>query len=141
MTALGNMQSGLAARVEADRKAADAERARAVAGERIKQALDASSVNVVVCRRAGQHHLSESGGATASCPARATDFRQVQPRFDAEPPGRNELDVFYADGARQRERIAALRQSATSQFVVGCAHAARPSSARSSMARASASAR
>ncbi len=48
MLALGNMQSGLSARVEADRKAADADRARAVASERIKQALDASSVNVVV---------------------------------------------------------------------------------------------
>jgi methyl-accepting chemotaxis protein len=48
MKALGSMQSGLSARVESDRKAAEADRARAVASERIKQALDASSVNVVV---------------------------------------------------------------------------------------------
>ena len=44
-------------------KAADADRARAVASERIKQALDASSVNVVVADESLQRHLCESGGA------------------------------------------------------------------------------
>ncbi len=29
------------------------------------------------------------------------------------------IEVFYADGARQRDLLAALRQSATAQFVVG----------------------
>jgi methyl-accepting chemotaxis protein len=118
LTALGSMQSGLAARVDADRAAADIERARALAGERIKQALDASSVNVVVADEqcsiiyvnpAAQRLMS---GASA-------DFRQVHARFDAAQLVGANLEVFYADGARQREAIAALRQSETSQLRVG----------------------
>jgi methyl-accepting chemotaxis protein len=118
MTALGNMQRELASRVEADRKAAEVERARAVAGERIKQALDASSVNVVVGDEQS-NIIYLNPAAQRLMAAAANDFRQVSPRFDAGRLVGSNLEVFYADGPRQRDSIAALRQSATSQFVVG----------------------
>jgi methyl-accepting chemotaxis protein len=118
MTALGSMQKDLAARVEADRKAADIERARAIAGERIKQALDASSVNVVVAdEQADIIYLNPA--AQRLMAGAANDFHQVSTRFDAGRLVGSNLEVFYADGARQRDSIAALRQSVTSQFVVG----------------------
>jgi methyl-accepting chemotaxis protein len=118
MTSLGTMQGGLAARVDADRKAADVERARAVAGERIKQALDSSSVNVVVADEQA-NIIYVNPAAQRLMAGAATDFRQVHPRFDANHLVGSNLEVFYADGARQRDAIAALRQSATSQFAVG----------------------
>ena len=118
MTSLGAMQSGLAARVDADRKAADMERARAVAGERIKQALDSSSVNVVVAdEQADIIYVNPAAQRLMS--GAAADFRQVSPRFDAGQIVGSNLEVFYSDGARQRDAIAALRQSATSESVVG----------------------
>ena len=118
MTSLGAMQSGLAARVDADRKAADVERARAVAGERIKQALDSSSVNVVVADdRCNVIYMNPAAAKLMG--AAQSDFRQVSPGFDAGRLVGSNLEVFYANGARQREAIAALRQSATSEFVVG----------------------
>ena len=118
LLALGNMQNGLATRVDADRKAAEADRARAVASERIKQALDASSVNVVVAD--DQYNVIYVNPAAQKLMGSAqSDFRQVSPRFDASRLVGSSLEVFYQDGARQRDTIAALRQSATSQFVVG----------------------
>jgi methyl-accepting chemotaxis protein len=118
LTALGHMQSGLSARVESDRKAAEADRARAVASERIKQALDASSVNVVV---ADDRHdvIYLNPAAQKLMTAAQRDFRQAQPRFDAARLVGSSLEVFFADGARQREHIAALRQPEATQFVVG----------------------
>ena len=118
MTALGAMQTGLAARVDADRKAADVERARAVAGERIKQALDSSSVNVIVSDELA-NIIYVNPAAQRLMSGAAADFRQVSPRFDAGHLVGSNLEVFYADSARQRDAIAALRQSATSEFVVG----------------------
>ena len=118
MTALASMQGGLASRVEADRKAADADRIRAIEGERIKQALDASSVNVVVAdEQSSIIYLNPA--AQRLMAAAANDFRQVSSRFDANRLVGSSLEVFFADGARQCDSIAALRQSATSQFVVG----------------------
>ncbi len=126
MHALGQMQGGLSARVESDRKAAEAERARATASERIKQALDASSVNVVVAD--DQHNVIYLNPAAQKLMTSAqADFRTVAPRFDAGRLVGENLDVFFAngalsrdvDGARQREQIAELRQTTTSQFVIG----------------------
>ena len=118
LLALGNMQSGLATRVDADRKAAEADRARAVAGERIKQALDSSSVNVVVAD--DQYNVIYVNPAAQKLMGSAqSDFRHVSPRFDASRLVGSSLEVFYQDGARQRDTIASLRQSATSQFIVG----------------------
>jgi methyl-accepting chemotaxis protein len=118
LTALGHMQSGLSARVESDRKVAEADRARAVASERIKQALDASSVNVVVAD--DQHNVIYLNPAAQKLMSAAQrDFRQAQPRFDAARLVGSSLEVFYADGARRRDHIAALRQTEATQLVVG----------------------
>ena len=118
MHALGQMQGGLSARVESDRKAAEAERARATASERIKQALDASSVNVVVAD--DQHNVIYLNPAAQKLMTVAqADFRTVSPRFDAARLVGENLEVFFTDGARQREQIAELRQTANSQFVIG----------------------
>jgi methyl-accepting chemotaxis protein len=118
LNALRNMQSGLAARVESDRQAGDADRARAVASERIKQALDASSVNVVV---ADEHFnvIYLNPAAQALMAAAQRDFRQIRPGFDAANLIGASIDVFYQDGARQRELLAGLRQSAITQFHIG----------------------
>ena len=71
--------------------------------------LPMSRPNIIYLNPAAQRLMS---GAAA-------DFRQVSPRFDAGHLVGSNLEVFYADGARQRDAIAALRQSATSEFVVG----------------------
>jgi methyl-accepting chemotaxis protein len=118
LTALDKMQHGLATRVEADRQAAVADRARAVAGERIKQALDASSVNVIVADEQ-LNVIYVNPAAQKLMSSAQSDFRQVQPRFDAARLVGQNLELFHADGARQREQIAALRESVTAQFVVG----------------------
>jgi methyl-accepting chemotaxis protein len=116
--ALGRMQSGLSARVESDRQAAVADRARAVASERIKQALDASSVNVVVADdQLNVIYLNPAAQRLMS--AAQADFRAVQPRFDASRLVGSNVEMFYQDGARQREALAALRQSSTAPLVVG----------------------
>ena len=118
MHALDRMQGGLSARVESDRKAAEAERARATASERIKQALDASSVNVVVSD--DQHNVIYLNPAAQKLMTSAqADFRTVSPRFDAGRLVGENLEIFFTDGARQREQIADLRQTSTSQFVIG----------------------
>jgi methyl-accepting chemotaxis protein len=118
LMALGNMQAGLATRVESDRKVAEADRARAVASERIKQALDSSSVNVVVAD--DQYDVIYLNPAAQKLMTSAqADFRQSQPRFDAARLVGSSIEIFYQDGARQRDQIAALRQSAMNQFVVG----------------------
>ena len=118
LTALGSMQSGLAARVDSDRQAAEADRARAVASERIKQALDASSVNVVVADEAF-NVIYVNPAAQKLMSSAQSDFRNVQPRFDAARLVGSNVEVFYQDSARQRDVLAALRQSETAQFVVG----------------------
>ena len=118
LRALGNMQSGLAARVESDRQAAEGDRARAVASERIKQALDSSSVNVVVADEAF-NVIYVNPAAQRLMSSAQSDFRNVQPRFDAARLVGSSVEVFYQDGARQRDVLAALRQSETAQFVVG----------------------
>jgi methyl-accepting chemotaxis protein len=107
LTSLGTMQASLAARVESDRKAADADRARAVATERIKQALDSSSVNVVVAdEQSNIIYLNPAAQRLMS--SAAADFRAVSPRFDAMHLLGANLDAF---GLRQRE--------GTSETVVG----------------------
>jgi methyl-accepting chemotaxis protein len=118
LDALREMQAGLSARVEADRQASESDRARAVASERIKQALDASSVNVVVADESF-HVIYVNPAAQKLLNSAAADFRQAQPRFDANRLVGSNLEAFYADGARQRDQLAALRQSATTQLVVG----------------------
>jgi methyl-accepting chemotaxis protein len=118
LSALREMQTGLSARVESDRQAAVADRARAVASERIKQALDASSVNVVVADESF-NVIYVNPAAQKLMNAAQGDFRQVSPRFDAARLVGASIEVFYQDGPRQRDQMAALRQSATSQFVVG----------------------
>ncbi|HUQ10312.1 MAG TPA: methyl-accepting chemotaxis protein, partial [Steroidobacteraceae bacterium] len=118
LVALRNMQGALAARVESDRQASVADRVRAVAGERIKQALDASSVNVVVADE--QFNVIYINPAAQKLMSAAqADFRQSQPRFDAARLVGNNIEVFYVDGARQRDALANLRQSAISQVAVG----------------------
>jgi methyl-accepting chemotaxis protein len=118
MTALGNMQDGLAARVNADRKGAEADRIRAIEVERIKQALDASSVNVVVAdEQSSIIYLNPA--ARRLMAGAAADFRQVSPRFDAQRLVGSGLDAFGADGAWQRDTIAALREPVTTRVVVG----------------------
>jgi methyl-accepting chemotaxis protein len=118
MTALGRMQSGLAARVESDRQAAVADRARAVASERIKQALDASSVNVVVADdQLEVIHLNPAAQRLMN--AAQADFRIAQPRFDAARLVGTNVDVFFQEGSRRRDTLAALKQSSSEQLVVG----------------------
>jgi methyl-accepting chemotaxis protein len=118
LRAIDSMQSGLAHRVDSDRQASVADRARAVAGERIKQALDASSVNVVVADEQFEI-IYLNPAARKLMQAAQSDFKQVQPRFDAARLVGMNLEVLYADGARQREVLAGLRQSAAAQFTVG----------------------
>ena len=118
LTALANMQSRLSARVEADRRAATEERERTVAAERIRQALDASSVNVVVCDEKGEIIYLNPAAQQLMSGARE-DFRTVQPTFDAGDLIENKIDIFFADGAQERERILNLQRSARSEFVVG----------------------
>jgi len=118
LTALANMQSRLSARVEADRRATAEERERTVAAERIRQALDASSVNVVVCDEKGEIIYLNPAAQQLMSGARE-DFRAVQPTFDAGDLIENKIDIFFADGERERERILNLHRSARSEFVVG----------------------
>ncbi len=118
LTALGNMQAALAARVSADARAAEADRARAVASERIKQALDSSSVNVVVADEKFDV-LYVNPAAQNLLSAAQADFRQAQPRFDADRLVGSPIDVFYPDGARQRDVLTALRSAVTTQTSVG----------------------
>jgi methyl-accepting chemotaxis protein len=118
LSRLSSMQSQLAARVDSDRRAAAEERVRAVATERIKQALDASSVNVVVCDE--QHQVIYlNPAAQRLMTATQADFRRVQPRFDADRLVGSSLDVFFQDGAGQRDAIASARHAITQQFTVG----------------------
>ncbi len=112
------MQSRLSARVEADRRATAEERERTVAAERIRQALDASSVNVVVCDEKGEIIYLNPAAQQLMSGARE-DFRAVQPTFDAGDLIENKIDIFFADGERERERILNLHRSARSEFVVG----------------------
>jgi methyl-accepting chemotaxis protein len=118
LTALANMQSRLSARVEADRRATAEERERTVAAERIRQALDASSVNVVVCDEKGEIIYLNPAAQQLMSGARE-DFRAVQPTFDAGDLIENKIDIFFAEGERERERILNLHRSARSEFVVG----------------------
>jgi methyl-accepting chemotaxis protein len=118
LTALANMQSRLSARVEADRRATAEERERTVAAERIRQALDASSVNVVVCDEKGEIIYLNPAAQQLMSGARE-DFRAVQPTFDAGDLIENKIDIFFAAGERERERILNLHRSARSEFVVG----------------------
>jgi methyl-accepting chemotaxis protein len=118
LSALGRMQSGLASRVESDREVAVADRARAVASERIKQALDASSVNVIVADEQ-LNVIYVNPAAQKLMAAAQPDLRQAQPRFDAARLVGLNLEACFAEGSRQHERIAALREPATTQFVVG----------------------
>ncbi len=118
LSALSNMQERLAARVEADSRAAAEERERGVATARIKQALDASSVNVVVCDEQF-HVIYLNPAAQRLMSAAQSDFQRIQPRFDASRLVGANLEIFYQDGARQRDDIAAARQAVTSQSVVG----------------------
>ena len=118
LESLASMQAGLAGRVDADRRAAAEERERAVAAERIKQALDASSVNVVVCDdQFNVIYVNPAGQALMT--AAQSDFTRMNPRFDAGRLVGANVDVFYQDGARQREQMAAARHAQTAQFVVG----------------------
>ena len=110
LRALGNMQSGLSHRVEADRQASIADRARAVAGERIKQALDASSVNVVVADERDEI-IYLNPAAQKLMQAAQSDFKQMQPRFEAARLVGANIDTLFPSGARQK--------SATAQFAVG----------------------
>ncbi len=118
LTALANMQSRLSARVEADGRATAEERERTVAAERIRQALDASSVNVVVCDEKGEIIYLNPAAQQLMSGAR-DDFRAVQPTFDAGDLVENKIDIFFAQGERERERILNLHRSARSEFVVG----------------------
>jgi methyl-accepting chemotaxis protein len=118
LTALDRMQGALAGRVESDRRSAEADRARAVAGERIKQALDASSVNIVVADEL-YNVIYLNPAADKLMRAAQADFRAAQARFDHARLVGGPIDVFYADGARQREWLAGLRQSAATETVVG----------------------
>ena len=106
LKSLDTMQSELAARVESDRRTAEIDRTRAIASDRIKQALDASSVNIVVADdRSSVIHLNPA--AQRLMRAAEADFRQSNPRFDAARLVGAELGVFTN-----------LRD-ATSQLVVG----------------------
>ncbi|MDF3019928.1 MAG: hypothetical protein K0Q92_1231 [Steroidobacteraceae bacterium] len=118
LNALGIMQGALMARVESDRAAADADRARAVASERIKQALDSSSVNVVVADENFDVIYLNPAAQKLMSGAQA-DFRQAQPRFDAARMVGSNIEVFYPGGARQRDALASLREANTAQIVVG----------------------
>jgi methyl-accepting chemotaxis protein len=118
LRAIADMQSGLAHRVETDRQAAVAERELALASERIKQALDASSVNVVVAdEQFNVIYLNPAGQKLME--AAQADFKQGQPRFDAARLVGMNIEVFFADGARQRDAMSGLRQSALAQITVG----------------------
>jgi methyl-accepting chemotaxis protein len=118
LESLASMQSGLAGRVDADRRAAAEERERAVAAERIKQALDASSVNVVVCD--DQFDVIYVNPAAQSLMTAAqSDFARMNPRFDAGRLVGANVEVFYQEGVRQRETMAAARHANTAQFTVG----------------------
>jgi methyl-accepting chemotaxis protein len=110
MSSLGTMQSELAARVESERKAGEADRARAVATERIKQALDSSTVNVVVADEQSTI-IYVNPAAQRLMNTCAADFRTVSPRFDATLLIGTSLDVLFAGGMQQRE--------GTSQTVIG----------------------
>jgi methyl-accepting chemotaxis protein len=118
MTALGTMQGSLAARVESDRKSAEADRARAVATERIKQALDSSSVNVVVADEQS-NIIYLNPAAQRLMNTCAADFRAVNPHFDAANLVGANLDVLSTGVARQREGMAeTLIGSRTFQTIV-----------------------
>jgi methyl-accepting chemotaxis protein len=118
LLALGRMQSGLAARVESDRQAAEAERARAVAIERIRQALDASSVNVVVADEQLKVIYVNPAAARLFTAAQA-DFRQAQPAFDPTRLIGGSLDAFHAPGSGQGGRLSDLRTPSMVQLHVG----------------------
>jgi methyl-accepting chemotaxis protein len=107
LSALGRMQSVLATRVESDQQAAIADRARAVASERIKQALDASSVNVVVADEQF-HVIYVNPAAQALMAAAEADFRQAQPRFVAARLVGTNLDV-----------LGRVREPGSAQFTAG----------------------
>jgi methyl-accepting chemotaxis protein len=107
LTSLGTMQSSLAARVDADRKVAESDRARALASERIQQALDASSVNVVVAdERSDIIYVNPAAQRLMS--GAAAEFRAVSPRFDAAQLVGANLDVLFPGGARQREGMSEI---------------------------------
>jgi methyl-accepting chemotaxis protein len=110
ITSLGTMQASLAARVDADRKAAESDRARAVATERIKQALDSSSVNVVVADEQS-NIIYMNPAAQRLMSAAAADFRVISPRFDVGALVGANLEVFFPGGARRGE--------GTSETVIG----------------------
>ncbi len=109
LLAIDRMQTGLAHRVETDRQASVADRARAVAGERIKQALDASSVNVVVADERDEI-IYLNPAAQKLMHAAQSDFRQMQPRFDVSRLVGSNLGVLFPEGSRKQ---------ATAQFSAG----------------------
>jgi methyl-accepting chemotaxis protein len=118
LTGLGKMQTALAARVEEDRRQSAADRERALAGERIRQALDASSVNVIVADEQGDV-IYVNPAAARLMAALEPDFRRVRPDFDAAKLSGMNLERFYADGVRQREHLHSLRASTTAELTVG----------------------
>jgi methyl-accepting chemotaxis protein len=119
LTALSGMQTGLAARVDADRKAAEVERARAVASERIRQALDASSVNVVVADEQ-MRVIYVNPAAQRLMTVAQSDFRQARPSFDASRLMGMSLEDLHPPSSRQGEhRLTHPAEPVVSQIGVG----------------------
>jgi methyl-accepting chemotaxis protein len=118
LTSLRTMQGGLAARVDSDRKAAESERVRAVATERIKQALDSSSVNVVVADElANIIYLNPAAQRLMS--AAAADFRTRIPAFDPARLVGTNLDGMLSAGGPRRDASDMRQREGTSQVVIG----------------------
>ncbi|MEZ5498486.1 MAG: methyl-accepting chemotaxis protein [Steroidobacteraceae bacterium] len=111
LTALDGMQSGLRQKIEAERVAA-------AANSRIKEALDATSANVMVAdENLNIAYVNRSAQQLMqNCQA---DFRKDLPRFDASNLVGQSIDLFHRDPSHQRRLLATLTQTFSSEMTIG----------------------
>jgi methyl-accepting chemotaxis protein len=102
---------------EAKRRA-EAERAVAIENARIRQALDAATVNVMVADE--NYDIIYMNGAAASLmAANEADFRSSLPDFDASRLVGSNIDVFHRNAAHQRRILDHLKGTFASEFTIG----------------------
>ena len=118
MLAIGNMQRACASASKPTARRRDIDREKAAAGQRIKQALDASSVSVVIADDSlNVIYLNQAAQALMS--SAQADFRRVVPSFDASRLVGAGLDAFFQHGAEQRRVIGTLKSSQTAEHEFG----------------------
>jgi methyl-accepting chemotaxis protein len=118
LTSLDRMQNDLRARLDAERERAEAERQVAMENARIRQALDATTSNVMVADE-GNNIIYLNRTAQSLMSASQAEFRTTVPQFDAAKLLGTNIDVFHKNPAHQRGLLSGLSKTFTSELKIG----------------------